>query len=82
MRHTFLKTGLSVNQLGDKGIEMILEDFSGIKGLFGPLFGKVIWDRSVPCRGNNQSKGPLVGIWLLAFLQKSKEASMAGAGGR
>lgn len=59
-----------------------MEDFSGIKGLFGPLLGKDVWDQSVARRGNNQSKGPGVGMCLLVFLQKNKEASVAEAGAR
>ena len=57
---------------------MILEDFSGIKGLFCPLFRKDIWNKWVLCRGNNQSKDPGVGMCLVAVLQQSKEASVAG----
>lgn len=53
---------------------MILEDFPGIKGLFCPLFRKDKWDL---CRGDNQSKGPEVGICLVGFLQQSEEASVA-----
>lgn len=38
--HAVLKSGLSAGQLGVKGIAVILEEFSGNKGMLDPLFGK------------------------------------------
>lgn len=51
---------------------MILEEFSSIRGMSGPLFAEGFWGKSIPCRENSQSKGPGVGIGVAACCQKSK----------
>ena len=51
---------------------MILEEFSSIQGMFGPLFAEGIWGECIPCRENSQSKDPGVRICMAACWQKSK----------